>query len=349
MARRHATLVEVARHSGVSLATASRVLNGSSRQVSQALRDRVLASARELGYVPNASAQALARNSSTLFGLIVHDITDPYFSSIAAGVSRVTEQAGLVVVLGMTNREPDRELSLLATLRAHRARAVVIAGSRTASETDIQRLTAEIDAFVDQGGRVACISQPGLPADTVVPENQPGAEALATALAEQGHRRFAVLAGPPDLLTASQRLAGFRTGLATAGIELPDSAVVHGDFTREAGYQAALELIERRTGATCVFAVNDVMALGALGAFRERGLDVPGDVSLSGFGDIPPLRYITPALTTVRLPIEELGERAALLALGEGTDTGTERQIVRIGAEVVLRASTAAPTGPGLA
>ncbi|WP_053736786.1 LacI family DNA-binding transcriptional regulator [Nocardia sp. NRRL S-836] len=338
MSARQVTLAEVARQAGVSLATASRVLNGSTRQVSGELSDRVLRTAEQLGYVPNASAQALARNSSSLVGLVVHDITDPYFSCIAAGVTRVAEENGLVVVLGTTNRSPDREVELLSTLRAHRARAVVLAGSRTTDRAAQARLAAEIDAFAEQGGRVACVSQAKLGTDTVVPGNRAGGRALARELAALGHRRFAVLGGPSELVVARDRLAGFKAGLADAGVAPP--VVINGAFTRDGGYEAAMELLNARRSAraTCVFAVTDVMAMGAMAALRERGVRVPEDMSIAGFDDIPTLRDTVPALSTVRLPLERMGEIAAGLVLDAG---GDEARTVRVAGEVVLRASTA--------
>ncbi|MEU7531051.1 LacI family DNA-binding transcriptional regulator [Saccharothrix sp. NPDC042600] len=342
MTSRQVTLVEVAKQAGVSLATASRVLNGSTRQVSDELRERVVGTARRLGYLPNASAQALARNSSALVGLLVHDIADPYFSGIAAGVTRVAEAAGLVVVLGTTGRDPGREVDLLHTLRAHRARAVVIAGSRTTDRATAARLADEIAAFTAQGGRVAAVSQAKLGVDTVVPGNRAGARALAVALADLGHQRFAVLAGPQDLVVAKDRLAGFRAGLAER--DLPDPVIFHGDFTRDGGYTAARDLIAAGTGATCVFAVNDVMATGAMAALRDHGLRVPEDVSLAGFDDIPTLRDLAPGLSTVRLPLEDMGERAARLVLEDAPGART----VRVTGEVVLRASTSSPSGTGL-
>lgn len=336
MSARQVTLAEVAKQAGVSLATASRVLNGSTRQVSEDLSERVLRTAEELGYVPNASAQALARNSSSLVGLVVHDITDPYFSCIAAGVTKVAEAAGLSVVLGTTGRRPEREAELLSTLRAHRARAVVLAGSRTTDRSAQSRLAAEIDAFTEQGGRVACVSQAKLGTDTVVPGNRAGGRALARALAELGHKKFAVLGGPSELVVARDRLAGFKAGLADVGIAPP--VVINGAFTRDGGYAAAMELLASKSRSTCVFAMTDVMAMGAMAALRERGVRIPEDISIAGFDDIPTLRDTVPALSTVRLPLEEMGEIAAGLVLDAG---GDEARTVRVAGEVVLRASTA--------
>ncbi|MDS1272413.1 LacI family DNA-binding transcriptional regulator [Lipingzhangella sp. LS1_29] len=342
MGNRYVTLEDVAHHAGVSLATASRVLNGSTREVGRSLHERVLSSARELGYLPNASAQALARDTSSLVGLVVHDIADPYFSSIARGVTRSAEHEGWVVVLGTTGHAPQRTVELLATLRSHRARAVVLVGSRTTSTRDTQLLADEVRSFVTRGGRVACVSQAGLPADTVVPDNTGGAAALARSLVQQGHRSFAVLAGPTELRTAQERLEGFTTALADSGIQLPPERIVHGAFTRDGGAEAAHRLITDGTEVTCVFAVNDVMATGAMAALRERGLRVPQDLSVAGFDDIPTLRDLTPPLSTVRLPLEWMGEEAARLALQ--AEPSPEPRTVPVVGEVVLRASTCPPT-----
>ncbi|MFG1922739.1 LacI family DNA-binding transcriptional regulator [Cryptosporangium sp. NPDC048952] len=328
-----ATLSEVARRAGVSVATASRVLNGSERSVGADLRHRVLAAAAELDYVPNLHAQAVARGSSSLVGLVVHDIADPYFSTIAAGVMAAADERGLIVSLGSTLASAERELDHVALLRAQRARALILAGSRTSNATQTRRLAREVQAFRSGGGRVACISQPLLGTDTVEPENTEGARALAVALAGLGHRRFAVLAGPEPLLTARDRLAGFRAGVTAAGGEVRH--VLHGPFTRDGGYHAVGDL---PSDVTCVFAVNDVMAVGAMAALRERGVSVPGDLSVAGFDDIPTLRDVAPSLTTVRLPLGDLGRNAAELALAP--DPSPSPRVVTIPGEVVLREST---------
>ncbi len=151
----HVTLDDVARLAGVSMATASRVLSKSTRAVRPELRDRVLAAAARLSYTPNPHARALARSASEIVGLIVHDIADPYFSSIAAGVTRVVEQQGAMVVLGTTLRAPEREIEYVALLRARRARAIVLVGSRTDDRDVTERLAAELAAFRAAGGSAA--------------------------------------------------------------------------------------------------------------------------------------------------------------------------------------------------
>ena len=328
------TLADVARSAGVSLATASRAINGSVRQVRPDLRERVLAAAQALNYVADAQAQAMARGRTNVVGLLVHDIADPYFSTIAAGVLRAAEEHGLLVTLCITSRRTDHEAEYVSVLRGQRAHAVILTGSREDDPTAQEGLVREVQSFRQAGGRVVAISQPVLAVDTVVVENREGARALAHELVALGYRRFGVLAGPERLLTARDRLLGFRQGLQETGAA--DPVVVHGRFTRDGGHEQLGELLDGGTPVDCVFAVNDVMAVGAMAACRERGLSLPGEVGLAGFDDISTLRDITPGLTTVRLPLEELGAAAVELI---GSESGQPRER-RVGGEVVVRQST---------
>jgi LacI family transcriptional regulator len=334
----HARLTEVADRAGVSLATASRTLNGSDRTVSERYRRRVLAAAAQLGYRANPHAQAMARGASNIVGLVVHDLADPYFSAIADGVMRQCENRGLVTVLASTRRNPEREVEYVAALRAHRAQAVIVVGSRTRDRVLTAQLAKELAGYTESGGRAACVSQNRLRTNTVVIQNHAGARDLGQEMARLGHRRFAVLAGPADLITARDRRAGFLDGLAGAGVPADQVQVVHGAFSRDGGYASAQQLIDDGLAVTCVFACNDVMAVGAIAAFRDHGLRVPDDVSVAGFDDIRTLRDLVPPLTTVHLELEELGERVAALALDSGSEN--RPRLVRVRGQVVLREST---------
>ncbi|MDO7880647.1 LacI family DNA-binding transcriptional regulator [Salinibacterium soli] len=325
MAAGNPTLYDVAREAGVSLATASRSLNGSERRVKDEYRERVLAAAAKLGYTVNASAQAVARGGTSTVALLVSDIADPYFSTIAAGVIRAAESEGLVVTMAVTERDAQREIELVRMLRGQRPRILVLAGSRFADEPSRATLVGELEAFESAGGRVVVIGQEDLPFATVAIDNA-GATALARSLVELGYRRFAVLAGPADLVTARDRAAAFAAGLPTPPV------IVHGAFSRDAGYAAAHDL--DLDGIDAVFAVNDVMAIGAMSALRDRGVDVPGAVAVAGYDDIPTARDVSPALTTVHLPLEEAGAASVRLALGQESSLPS--------ADVVLRASTPA-------
>lgn len=355
------TLSQVAREAGVSLATASRAINGSAtRSVREDLRERVLETARRLDYSPDPSAQAMARGRTTALGLVVHDIADPYFSTIAAGVARAAEREGLIVTLASTELQPDRELAFVELARRQRSRAIILAGSRGVAPADLpgpppaedvarleskaKTLESALTAFRDAGGGVATIGQPVGDLPVVEIDNAGGADALARALHGLGYRRFGVLTGPPGLRTAADRTSGFLDALTALGCPALDRDVVHGNFTRDGGYDAMTRLISRTGAATAdpqpnrpelVFAVNDVMAVGAMAAVRDAGLSVPDDVAVAGFDDIHTLRDVSPGLTTVRIPLAEIGELATDLALGRSDQARTP-----VRGEVVLRDST---------
>ncbi|MBT1611721.1 LacI family DNA-binding transcriptional regulator [Curtobacterium poinsettiae] len=347
------TLADVAERAGVSLATASRALNGSTRKVRQESVDRVRAAARALRYTANVQAQAVARGSTTTLALVVGDIADPYFAAIAAGAIRAADDAGLVVTITSTGGDPSREVAVLDVVAGLRPRAVVLAvsrrlgiGSGSATGSGPSEVAAAVGGLVAAGAEVSALvsdldgAAAGVPGvHGVVIRNLGGAAALAGALVEQGHDSFAVLAGDPDLVTAHARVEGFVAGLAAHGLRVPDDDVVPSEFTRDGGYRAMVSLLDRAAegGAAvprCVFAVTDLMAVGAVAAIRERGL-VPGvDVGVAGFDDVRMLADVVPALSTVRLPLEEIGERAVRRALGLEADGAVD-------GEVVLRASTA--------
>ncbi|MEU5000019.1 LacI family DNA-binding transcriptional regulator [Streptomyces sp. NPDC021622] len=336
----HVTLHVVARTAGVSPATASRALNGTTR-VREELRRRVIDAADRLGYIPNAHAQALASASNNTVGVICHDVGDPYFSAIAGGVMAAAAERDLLVMLAGTFRAPDREIAYVSMLRAQRARAILLIGSGFQDPAWERSLKSELTPYIRDGGRVAVVSRHrGLRVDTVQPENREGAGALARALLSLGHREFAVLTGPERLTTVADRLAGFRDALADAGVALPPERIVEGAFTRAGGHAAAVELLRRGRRVTCVFAVTDVVAVGALGALRERGLRVPEDVSLAGFDDIPLVAELDPPLSTVALPLARMGRDVMGLALRE---RGVRSRVERVRGEVVLRGSVGPP------
>ena len=335
------TLTDVAKWAGVSQPTASRVLNGSARRPAPTVVAAVRRAAEELGYIPNAQAQALARASTGLLGLVVQDIADPYFSTIAAGVQHAGTEARRHMMIAATMRDPLQEVEAVETFIAHRTDLIVIAGSRWTGPdagAAARRLDSDLLRYRRNGGRVAVIGQSIPDAHAVIPANRQASSALARALANNGSRNFVVLGGPRRLRAATDRVAGFAVGLAKEGIAAPP--VIHSDFTRDGGYEAAQRAIadHLRPGVpVCLVAVNDVMAIGAVVALREAGLKVPADVQVAGFDDIPTLRDFSPALTTVRIPLYEMGVRAVELALEDSSD---EPKSERVAGAVVLREST---------
>jgi LacI family transcriptional regulator len=332
-------LSDVAQRAGVSLATASRVLNGSTRGVTPDLRERVLTAAEELRYVPNAHAQALAKASTSIVGVIVHDVSDAYFSEIMRGIQRVAIEAGRLVMICNSYREPERELAYVTLLHAQRVEALILAGSGLDDRYYSQQMIAQVEAFNASGGRITFIGRHHVPGDAVIPDNVGGARARGQALIWLGHRHFGVISGPPLVTASRDRLDGFRSALNEAGLTLLPEQIAEGDFSREAGVRATIQLIERVPHITAIFALNDPMAVGALAALRERGLAVPSDISLAGFDDIPVTRDVTPTLSTVRVPMVEMGVRAMALAL---EPRGSELRVEHLPTQVILRESTSA-------
>lgn len=330
------TLEEVARAAGVSLATASRALNGSTRKVNAEYRERVLAAAQRLNYSPNLAAQAIAKGGTSTVALLVSDIADPYFSTIASGVMRAAEERGLIVTIASTERRHAREAAMVRVLRGQRPRSIILVGSRWAETAAERELSGELEAFEKAGGRVTMVSQATLPFRTLDIRNREGATALAERLIAHGYRSVAILTGPRGLITAHERTLGFAEAFAAQGLPIDERWQVAGDFTRDGGFLGAAELRRRGLGEIeLIFAVNDVMAVGAMAYLRSAGVRLPEDLGVAGFDDISSLRDVVPALTTVSLPLELIGRRAIELALDDG-----EATLVPIHGVPVLREST---------
>ena len=328
------TLHDVAPEAGVTRATASRALNGSARKVADSYRERVEAAAVKLGYSANLSAQATARGSSAIIALLVADIADPYFGEIASGVARGADEAGLVVTVAITERDPEREVRLVRALRGQRPRGLILAASRASQEL-APDLAAELDLFAAGGGRVVALGAESDNVRGVAIDNRGGADALGAALADRGYRHAIVLAAAEGVVTSDSRLAGFTEGFTRAGGVVAE--VYRGGFTRESGHDLmAQALAEGVDAGTVVFGISDVVAIGALSALREAGRAVGDDIALAGFDDIPTGRDVTPALTTVRIPLEEVGYQALRAAI----DAEWAPERAHLGLEVQLRAST---------
>jgi len=339
MQTRRTTLADVARAAGVSKATASRVLGGSADRVSDDLRQRVLAAAADLDYVPNPHAQALAKATSPLVALIVHDVADPYFSEIARGALEAAAESDRLVMICNTFRNPDRELAYLRAMRAQRVQAVLVAGTSRSGLEIGSEFSAELDAYRAEGGHVAVmIGGRGYPA--VVPDDRGGGRLVGEHLLELEHRHMGVVAGPSGVGSVHDRLAGFTGALDEA--DAPEPFVVHSDFTRRGGAAAVDEILAARPETTAIFAHNDLMAVGVIRRLVAAGRRVPDDVSVVGFDDMPLAEDLQPPLTTVRVPLEELGAEAMRLALNGASADETRL----FETTLVVRGSTAPVEDP---
>ena len=337
------TLKDVAQRAGVSVPTASRVLSGSNYPVVEELRERVKSVALELDYVPNAQAQGLLRGSTGTIGVLVGDVGDPYFSEIVNGIHERATAENLLVTICHTERDPERELGYFRMLQSHRAHSVIIAGSGLADEEYRAGIAARVKSFRGAGGRVVGIGTPVVEMDRVLVDNRESGRLLGRHLAELGHRDIALISGPEALISSQERYEGLKEVLDAVGARL---SVHHGPPNRDEGYRAAAELLRDHPALTALLGTADQMAMGALEQLRDQGRSVPEDISVAGFNDITVARDLVPSLTTVRLPLREMGAVALELALSkdradEATATDGVPTIERLlGVELVMRRST---------
>jgi LacI family transcriptional regulator len=335
------SITEVARLAGVSIATASRVVGETDYPVSAATRVRVLEAAQALDYVPNALARGLLKSQLPLVGVIVHDITDPYFAEVVRGVEDAAADGGFLVITCSSERDAERESSYVRLLRSMRAAAVIFAASGLDDPALNEELPKHVKAMRAYGAAVVHLSPHALGEPEISVDNAGGVAAMVAALVDLGHRRIAFLAGPNSLYVARARLEGYRGGLADAGIALDDRLVVHTGFDQESGGRGVDALLSGNLDFTAICCANDLLALGALQRLRELGIDVPATVSVTGFDDIAVAAITAPSLSTVRLPLRALGrmgfEYAARVLAGERPARAV------IPTTVVMRGSTAAP------
>lgn len=329
-------LIDVAERAGVSLATASRALAGRDG-VSEQVANHVREVSRQLGYVANLHARTLAGGSTSTVGLIVHEIDDPYFSEIASGVLRVADEQDLMVQICHSGRDPEKELRQIRHLIAQRVGVIIVAGSGYVDSRRQAETKAELSAFQEAGGRVAVIGRHFLSVDAVLPDNEPAGQAIADHVLSLGHRRIAVAAGPELLTTVADRLAGVAAALAREGLSLAELPVVQTDFTRDGGRRAAEQILRDHPDTTAIIALNDAMAIGVLSTLRSHGVAVPDRMSVAGFDDVSVAAYLAPGLSTVRLPMAEMGQLALGMAL-KSRSTRPRRKST--GHQLVVRDST---------
>jgi len=330
---RNATIRDVARTAGVSVATVSRVFNVSDT-VSTATRERVVAAAAELDYVPHSGARSLSTRRTDTIGVILPDLHGEFFSELIRGIDLATRARGLHLLLSHSHGDPTEATTVLRAMRS-RVDAMMVM-SPYADEGVLAAALGGRTPLVLLGSGADAGGHPRFAID-----NHAGAFAMTAHLLGARYRRIAFVAGPLDNIEAAQRLSGYRAALVEDGAV---EQIVQGDFGERSGYLAARKLL---AGARpdAIFAANDMMAIGCLQALREAGLAVPMDVALAGFDDIPIARFLDPPLTTVGVPIAELG-RQAVECCAEILSTGASCASRTFMPELVVRASSVIGTHP---
>jgi LacI family transcriptional regulator len=299
-------LSDVAAAAGVSLATASRALN-SQAGVGAELAEKVRNVAQDLGYVANLHARQLAGGATSVIGLIVHEIDDPFFTEIAGGVVRSALAENLMVHVSHSGRDPEHELKEITTLVVQDVDGIIIAGSGYVDPAKEARAKDVLRAYQQRGGRVAVIGRHHLGVDAVLPDNVEVGALAAQHLVELGHREVLVASGSDQLTTVADRLSGICSAFDEGGVQ---PTVMHHAFTLDGGARIAGRISELSARPTAILALSDLMAIGVLQELRRQRLRVPEDISVVGIDDITVAKSLAPALTTVAIPLTELGETA---------------------------------------
>lgn len=336
--KRATTIRDVAARAGVSVGTVSAVINDNA-SVAENTKLRVLQTIEALSYRPNSNARSLKTHRVSAIGLIVPDLGNPFFSSVAEGVQTIAEQHDVLLVLCMTWARAEREQYYAQTLQTARLDGVIyLSGSGIPSPGLLRLAKSRQILLVDE-------SLPGVDIPFISAENRSGARSIAKHVLSMGHRSVAIIGGPPRLWTSEQRLAGYREAIAAAGLNPDEAPIVHGDYNEASGYSAAQRLLgtrTRRSHATALLCANDLMALGAMRYCREAALRVPHDISVTGFDNIPAAALVDPALTTVAQPGRQMGEAAAQLLLHQIKGISAP-ELTDFPTTLQLRASVAAP------
>lgn len=338
------TIRDVAARAGVSVPTVSRVLAGN-YPVAPATRAKVLRAMRELDYVVNAHARALAGATTKTVAFVVDDVTGPFYAHIARGVEQQASSEGRLCLLCTTHGDHQRELAVVELMREQHAEAVIVVGGAWDDEQYTERMTYFAHALDKSGSRLVLCGRPSLgadvPAATVHYDNEGGAYAMTAHLLSAGHRRIAFLGTGRGLSTTDERVAGVTRAHADYGVPFDPALVLAGKFTKAAGRDLARRVLAERPDVTAVFAATDMVAAGVLAVCREQGVRVPEDLSVVGFDDIPLASDLTPALTTVHVPHEQLGREAVRLGLRRDDPAATEPLV--LGTHIVVRETVAPP------
>ena len=329
------TIIEVAKRASVSIATVSNVIRGTKR-VSPKLRERVENAIKELDYSPNAIARGLKVKQTRMLGMVLPDITNPFFPEVIRGAEDTAFDRDYFLVTANTDEQIGRERRLLGALRSYRADGILLASAPGSDTSHIRNTIAA-------GVSVVFLDRPvpGVKADAVLLDNVRGARECVRHLLQLGHRRIAIITGPLKLQNARERLQGYEEALRESDVAIDSKLVLHGDYRLESGHRLTLELMKNRLGTTAMFVCNGVMTVGVLDAFEELKVQCPQDISVATFDDLSLDKSSHSHLTAVVQPSYDMGARASTLLMDriEGRLTG-DPIVVRVVPTLVIREST---------
>jgi LacI family transcriptional regulator len=330
------TIHDVAARAGVSAATVSRHLRGQRVRTAEAIQEAIDA----LGYRPSLAAQSLKSGRTNTIGVVVPDITNPYFAAVVKGMESASRDRGYRILLANSDESSEREEDVLADM-IHQVDGVILAPATEQDETPLHVRDAGVPlVFVDRdlaGGEHF---------DAVLVNNREGGRQAASHLLSLGHSRIAAISGQQETTPGRHRREGFLEALAEAGVELLPEFDLIGDFREESGYQLTLQLLSSAEPPTALFTANNLMTVGALKALHDMRANVPGDVSVIGFDDLDTGPLLNPPLTVIDRPMVEQGVlamRLLLQRLGQGDDRDRGSRRITLDTKLVQRGSTGVP------
>lgn len=331
MAKR-ATMHDVAQTAGVSLMTVSRVVNNKD-DVSQVTRDRVMGVIEHLNYRPSSIARGLATQRTGTLGVVVPDISNPFFASIVRSAEEEAYSKDYSVFLGNTNEDPERELAVLQSLEDKHVDGLILCSSRLGDDT----LFEILDHFPTTVLVFREKKDANVGAFTI--DDVFGGQVAIEHLLKSGHRNIGLISGPPISLSSFGRLKGYQVALQAAGIPINDCWIRNCHPVVECGQDTANDLLKHHPEITALFCHNDLVAVGAMQACAELGLQVPDDIAIIGYDDIRLAALVSPALTTLHIPRAEIGAKSMQMLLEQIEVEAAEPKKVHLKPELIVRAS----------
>lgn len=337
------SIIDVAKKANVSITTVSRVLNGSSHPVSEETRARVLEAAEVLNFSPSALAQAMVTRATRIVGVIIGDAMDPYFATIVRGVEDVAREHGYLVIVCNSDRVPEIELQYLQTLGSYRVDGVIFAGGGLTDDKYRRQVSQALESFYSRGAVCVSLAKHLFSSFSVLVDNEQVIRDAMTYLIGLGHRAIAYISGPKLLTTTQLRLNGYKSALEAHGLPVQPELIMDGDYKYESGLRAAKAIMALPVKPTAVLASNDLMGIGCLVGLRELGCRIPQDISVMGIDDIATAQAVDPPLTTMALPLYDLGSigMESLIKLRHKELADHHERILPY--RLVIRRSTTAP------
>ena len=341
------TIREVAESAGVSYATVSHVINNT-RLVSQETRERVLEAMNVLNYRPNALARSLRQGKTNTLGLVLPDSANPFFAEISRSIEDEAFKKGYSVFLCNTELDTQRELFYVDVLSKKQVDGIIFVAAGDQADS--------LDFLLRQNMPVVMIDRdvPNVEVDAVLTDHQLGGFLATQHLLELGHKCIACIAGPSSITPSAERITGYKKALEEAGLFHDENLLIRGDYHAQSGMEITHSILKMNPRPTAIFALNDLMALGALRAATEAGYSIPRDLAVVGYDDLEIAHFMNPPLTTIAQPKKEIGTQAVNLLVDRISHKGHPPTRLVLPPELIIRRSTkeldqsVASTAPGL-